>query len=132
LIQEAGKRAFSDLANEIINLDPGILSCVLLSDPQGSVLARVAQREFQHDLDLPKDTEGMAGHWAILAFNAMKRLDAARSKTKFIVVGCEDHKALIFPVSYQGNDLLLIMSVRLRLETSDLYERITRFLTAHP
>ena len=128
MIQEAEKRAYNDLTADILNLEPGILSCVIISDPQGSVLARAAKPEFQHFGNLQGNTEGMAGHWALLAFNAMKRLDPARSKVKYISIGREDHKTLLSPVNFRGADLMIIMAVKFGNESTEIHNKIIKLL----
>jgi hypothetical protein len=132
MILEAENGSFSDIVASILNLDPGILSCVLVSHPQGSVLARAAKSEFQQNSEsLQKSTDGMAGHWAILAFNAMKRLDVARSKVKYLIVGREDHKTLILPANFSGTDFMLILAIGPRNESTEIYEKIISYFTAH-
>ncbi len=131
MIQDTERRVYTDLTADILNLEPGILSCVIISDPQGSVLARAAKPEFQHDFgNLQGNTEGMAAHWALLAFNAMKRLDPVRSKVKYISIGREDHKTLLSPVNFHGTDLMIIMAVKFGNESTEIHDKIMKLLAS--
>jgi hypothetical protein len=128
LIPESDKRKLEALATDILNLDPRIYSCAIVSNPQGSVIARAVRAEFQITLgSLVQETDGMAGHWAIRAFSAMERLNATRSKVKYIVVGREKNKALIFHFDVLDN-LLIIMSIYLNAESTELFETVTKFV----
>jgi hypothetical protein len=69
----------------------------------------------------------MAGHWAIRAFSAMERLNAIRPKVRYIVVGREKNKALIFPITVSDN-LLVIMSIYLNAESTELFKIVTKFV----
>ncbi len=55
------------------------------------------------------------GHWGMVAFKAMTRLDGMRSKTRYIVVGREEYNAIIFPV---GNEQGLMVAATFELMTN--------------
>jgi hypothetical protein len=131
MILETEKQAYSSLAIEILNLDPGLLSCVVISSPEGSILAKSVKPEFRIDFSkLSGNGEGMAAHWALLAFNTMKRLDEQRSKTKCIVVVREEYNTIIFPANFHGAEIMLIMSVSLRTHLTQTYEQIMKTIRA--
>jgi hypothetical protein len=130
MILDTEKQASNSLAAEILNLDPGILSCVLTRSPQGAILTKAVKSESRNNLGkLSGETEGMAAHWALLAFNSMKRLDAERSKTKYIVVGREEYKTLIFPASLHGSNIMLILTSTLQTNVEEIYTRIMKIMT---
>jgi len=70
----------------------------------------------------------MAAHWAILAFNAMERLNEVRSKAKYLCVGREKNKALIFPIN---SALMMIMVLNVRTEATEIYELTTKFISEY-
>ena len=69
----------------------------------------------------------MAGQWAIRAFNAMERLDAVRSKAKYLSVGRESSKTLIFPLKMSDN-VMIIMTIRSRAEATEIFDTVTKFV----
>jgi len=131
MILETEKHAYNDLAIDILNLDQGILSNIIVSNPEGSILARAAKSESQTEVGkLDENTAGMAAHWAILAFNLMKRLDTARSPAKYLSVGREDRQTLIFPVVLAGGSSpMIILVLRSHKEITDIYEKIVKLAT---
>jgi len=52
---------------------------------------------------LGQRTGGMVGHWGMLDFKAMTRLDDIRTKTKYILAGREKYNAIIFPLKLKKN-----------------------------
>jgi len=128
MIPDSDKRSLETLASDIMNLDPRIYACTIVSNPEGSTIVRVVRAEFRHSLTShAQESDGMAGHWAIRAFNAMERLDAIRSKAKFIAVGRETNQTMIFPVSISDN-LMVIMTIGAKTESTEIFEIVTRFI----
>ena len=127
MIPESDKQRLDALANDIVNLDQRIISCTIVSNPQGSTISRAVRAEFQQILKPLSEIDGMAGHWAIRAFNAMERLDAIRSKVKYLSVGRESSKTLIFPVKMSDN-LMIIMTIRSRTEATEIFDIVTKFV----
>ena len=83
-----GQAKARSLATDILNLDPRIYSCAIVSYPQGSIIARAVRAAFQTTLgSLVQETDGMAGHWAIRAFSAMERLNATRFESEIYCSG---------------------------------------------
>jgi hypothetical protein len=130
LIPETDKKRLETLANDIMNLDNRIFTCNIVSCPDGSDIARVVRTEFQQSLSsLAPLTGGMAGHWVMSAFHTMKRLDAFRSKTRFLAVGRETNMTLIFPFNTEGT-LMIIMTILAKTEPTEIFEIVTRFIKA--
>jgi hypothetical protein len=129
MILETEKSVYGDLAVNIGNIDPDVLFCVIISNPQGSILARSVKPEFQKRFADPPQTYEMVAHWALLAFNAMKRLNTVRSKAKFIMVQREELKTLIFPASLGNADLMMVLTINLDHEPAEIYERAMRLIS---
>jgi len=126
LDSEVGK--FEDLANDILNLDNRMLSCTIVRNPQGATIARVVKSEFPQSLGKPDGTNGMAAHWGILAFNAMERLDTVRSKAKYLAIGREDNKTLIFPLD-ESRSLMVIMTTSNDAEATKMYDIVIQLIS---
>jgi hypothetical protein len=128
LIPESDKKRLATLANDIMNLDNRIFTCNIVSSPDGSDISRAVRAEFQQSLSsLNPLTGGMAGHWVMSAFHTMERLDAFRSKTRFLVVGREKNMNIIFPLNSSGN-LMIIMTIQTRSEPTEIFEIVTKFI----
>ncbi|HXQ93354.1 MAG TPA: hypothetical protein VN739_10145 [Nitrososphaerales archaeon] len=57
---------------------------------------------------LNRRTGGMVGHWRIVAFKAMIRLDDVRTKTKYVVIGRKKYNAFVFPVEFEKNLMIAV------------------------
>jgi hypothetical protein len=55
--------SYEALAKSILNTDPRIFSCIVVSNPNGATLAEAARIEMQQNLGaLTQRSNGMAGH----------------------------------------------------------------------
>lgn len=117
---------YDALAKSIMNTDPRIFSSLVISDPSGAILGEARRNEMLQNLgSLITHNSGMAGHWGILAFKAMERLDGVRTKAKYIVVGRERYNALIFPVSAPSS-LMIALVFQLKTDPAELYEKVMK------
>ena len=117
---------YDSLAHSILNTDPRIFSCIIISNPHGATLAEAERTEMRDKLGgLTRRSNGMAGHWGILAFKAMERLDGVRTKAKYIVVGRKDYNAMIFPVSLP-EDLMIALTFKLKTEAGELFDIVVK------
>lgn len=97
-----------------------------MSNPNGATLAEAARSELQQTLGaLTQRSNGMAGHWGILAFKAMERLDGVSTKANYIVVGREAYNAMIFPVGVPAN-LMIAMTFEIMTDARELFEIVTK------
>ena len=128
MIPESDKRSLESLANDIMNLDPRIFSCSIVSNPQGSTMARVSREGSEQIPSFStRDTEGMAGHWAIRAFNVMERLDVVNTKSRYLVVGRDANKTMIFPLTLSDN-YMIIVTIKARTEATEIFEIMMKFI----
>jgi hypothetical protein len=121
---QAEHKNYEGLARSILNTDPRIFSCIIVSDPHGATLAEAERTEMRDKLGaLTQRSNGMAGHWGILAFKAMERLDGVRTKVKYIVVAREAYNAMIFPAS-RPEKLMIALTFKLKTDAEELFQII--------
>ena len=84
------------MSSRILESDQKILACHPF-DPTGSVLAESVRPEYRVKLGgIGRAAGGMAPTWGIRAFNLMQRLDEFSSKARYLSIGRDDNKGMIF------------------------------------
>jgi hypothetical protein len=119
-------RRYEAMADNIVNLDSRIYSCLIVSNPGGATLAEATKPEMRNNLrSLSQHSGGMVGQWGLLAFKAMARLDGVRTKAKYIVIGREKFNALIFPVESE-TDLLIGLTFDATTNPREIYAELSK------
>jgi len=126
---QADSRAFESIAKGILNLDSRIYSTIIVRIPGGAVLAEAVRPEMRYNFGLlSQRTDGMAGKWMILAFSAMERIEKAKWKSKYVVVGRENHNGMVFPAEVLGESVMIGLKTELKTESSEIYDLIMQLI----
>jgi hypothetical protein len=127
-MNQADQRKYESFAEGILDLDSRILSSIVMKNPGGAILAEAVRPELKNTLGtLSQRTDGMVGKWGILAYNALARLENARSKTKYLSVGRETTKGMLFPASiFEG--VMIGLTIELKTEATEIYELVMKFV----
>jgi hypothetical protein len=127
-VNQAENRKYESFANGILSLDSRIFSSIVVKNPGGAILAEAVRPEMKNTLGtLSQRTEGMVGMWGILAYNAVMRLEKARSKTKYLTIGRETTKGMLFPANiFEG--VMIGLTIELRTEATEIYELVMKFV----
>ena len=126
---QADSRTFESMAKSILNLDSRIFSTIVVRIPGGAVLAEAVRPEMRYNFGLlSQRTDGMAGKWMILAFSAMERIEKAKWKSKYVVVGRENHNGMVFPAEVLGESVMIGLKTELKTESSEIYDLIMQLI----
>jgi len=127
-VNPAENRKYESFANGILNLDSRIFTSLLVKNPGGAILAEAVRPEMRNTLgSISQRTDGMVGIWSILTFNSVVRLEKARSKTKYITIGRETTKGMIFP-AHIFEDVMIGLTIEPKTEATEIYELVMRFV----
>jgi hypothetical protein len=112
------------LSDAILDSNPEILAAYLLRYPNGAVIAESVRSEFNRSLSgLSQTANGMAPQWDIVAFNLMQRLDSFRSKARYLAIGRDDLKGLIFPVP-PSESTYIVLTLAKTANLDEIYESV--------
>lgn len=118
---------FYALTDSILELDPDILGVYLIQDPTAAVLAESVRPEFRNTLvGLSQTADGMAAQWDIVAFKLMQRLDRFRTKLRYLEIGRDDFKGLIFQMP-SSDDLFVILTLGKEANGIGIYNTVRNF-----
>jgi len=121
-------RQHENFANGILDLDSRIFSVIIAKIPGGATLAESVRPEMQSNFgSLSKRTDGMIGKWMILAFSAMERIEKAKWKSKYVSVGRENHKGMVFPAEIFGG-VMIGLKIEMKTECTEIYELVMKFV----
>ena len=116
------------LVNRILNSDPGIISCYLMRDPEGAVIAETRKQGLESRFgSFARAGSGMAPIWGLVALNAFRRMDSERSKMKYVMIARELFDVLLFPNPWDDRIVIGIMLTK-NLEPSRIYEMIVTLI----
>jgi hypothetical protein len=119
---------FQSMSDKIVDLDPNILACFVISSADSSVLGESIRAQHRQELaGLDQATQGMVVKWVLLMFNLAKRFDSYRSKTQFLMIGRERFKGMIFPMP-KSDEIIFALTIRREAEATGIYDKIIDFL----
>jgi len=115
---------FQSISEKILDLDPDIMAAYILRAPNGQVIAEAVRPEFKRTLGgLSQSANGMVSQWNIVAFNLMQRLDSVRSKARYLLIGRDELKGLIFPVP-PSETHYVVLTLAKKANVEGLYENV--------
>ncbi len=125
---EPDSRYYQSLAEDILRLDSRIFSVYIVTNPTGSVLSEAVKPEYRNELgSYVQKANGMAPLWGLLVFTILQRLDSFRSKVRYVSVGRENYKGVLFFVP-PHDSLMIILTTDKRAESSGMYEMVIQFI----
>ena len=112
------------LADTILDLNAEIFAVYFLQHPNGSVIAESVRSEFSRSLSgLSQTANGMAPQWDLVAFSLMRRLDNVRSKERYLAIGRDNLKGLIFPVP-PSETIYIVLTLAKTADMDAVYESV--------
>ena len=115
---------FQRLTDEILGSNPDILGAYLLNATNRAVIAESVCPEFRKSLSgLSQTANGMVSQWNIAAFGLFQRLDSFRSKARYLVIGRDDLKGLIFPLP-PSETIYVVLSITKAADAAAIYESV--------
>ena len=122
-------RYYQKLAEDIVNLDSGILSAHLTSNPAGSVLGEYLRSEYRKEIGTAPDrADGMIPKWVVSIFNTLRRMDSFRSKTRYVIVGRDRYIGIFFLLA-SNEDVLIAMTLEKNKRAPvEIYEMVNRYV----
>jgi hypothetical protein len=94
----------------------------------GSTLAEQVRSEFKQNFgSMSQRSNGMAGKWGILAFNAMERLEPVTSKAKYLLLVRENYIGMIFPV-HADEEVMVGLTIDPKADAATIYLTVHSFL----
>jgi hypothetical protein len=128
-LKERDNPRFDFLANTILGFDPTIYSVMMIDVRNGSTLTEMTRPDHRQDFGtLSQRTNGMAGKWGALAFNAMDRLQPTPSKAKYLVMMRERYMVLMFPVS-ADDEIMVSVIADAKSEPVKIYAIVYSYLS---
>jgi len=91
-------------------------------------MAEAVKPEYRGDLgNFSQIGNGMGPSWVIHVFSTVQRFDAFRSKAKYLSIGRERFKGVIFPVPSRSG-IIVILGTDYGAESTELYELVIQFV----
>jgi hypothetical protein len=117
------------LANEILEIDPGVIGCHIVVDPNGPVIADVVKPDFRKIIgQFSQAGSGMGPQWGMLGLKAFRRLDSERSKLNYITVVRNAYTVLIFPVSLREDEVVIGIELEKGNDPAQFYDAIMKLI----
>jgi hypothetical protein len=116
------------LARNILDLDPSILSVIIVSLQNGSTLAEhVKSSSGRSSGFTTQNNSGMAGRWAILAYNSMERLESSSSKESYLLMVNDVCTRLIFQARLPET-VLIGLALEPKATAAEIYHQVKEIL----
>ena len=116
------------LARKILDLGPSALSVIMVDLQNGSTLTELVRLGATERYGFTtKRNNGMAGRWAILAFNSMERLENIQSKERYLIMVNESYSRLFFQIRLT-NDVLVGLTLQPETSTSGIFQQVREML----
>jgi hypothetical protein len=120
---------YQKLVEGILSLDSEIRNCMIVTDPEGSILAANAiTNEKQTFSQIVNSSSGMIAHWMVSSLNSFGRADALTSELEYMALERKNHRALIFRHSSKSSKLVVGIGITKQGKVPDIYEKATSFL----
>lgn len=118
------------LARYILDLDPSVLSVIIVDLQNGSTLAELVKSSSagQSFGFTTQKNNGMAGRWAILAYNSMERLETLPSKKRYLLMVNESCTRLIFQTKL-SEAVLIGMTLERKAADFGIFHQVQEILS---